>query len=138
MDSIPTGPHSGQAGGRTTPPGFDGIDEGATGVTAPAISIRELNFSYDEAGLPKQVLFDIDLDVLPGEVTLLTGPSGCGKTTLLSLIGGLRTVQSGRLRVLGRELHARGVGELAEARRHVGFIFQMHNLLDFLVVSPSR
>ena len=68
---------------------------------------------------------------------LLTGPSGCGKTTLLTLIGGLRTVQSGQLHVLGRELHACATGELTEARRNIGFIFQMHNLLDFLTARQT-
>jgi putative ABC transport system ATP-binding protein len=103
----------------------------------PAISIRSLNFSYDEAGKSRQVLFDIDLDIWPGEVALLTGPSGCGKTTLLSLIGGLRTVQSGELMVLGREHHSCSPGQLTQARRHIGFIFQMHNLLDFLTARQN-
>jgi putative ABC transport system ATP-binding protein len=112
-------------------------DERVTKPTDPAISVRELNFSFAEAGRPKQVLFDIDLDIWPGEVALLTGPSGCGKTTLLTLIGGLRSVQSGQLHLLGRELHRCGAGELTEARRHIGFIFQMHNLLDFLTARQN-
>jgi putative ABC transport system ATP-binding protein len=111
--------------------------ESARHPTGAAISVRELNFFYDEAGLPRQVLFDINLDIWPGQVALLTGPSGCGKTTLLTLIGGLRTVQSGELHVLGRELHNCGAGALTEARRHIGFIFQMHNLLDFLTARQN-
>ena len=103
----------------------------------PAISIRWLSFSYDEGGRSKQVLFDIDLDIWPGEVALLAGPSGCGKTTLLTLIGGLRTVQTGELVVLGRHLHASATGDLKEIRRHIGFIFQMHNLLDFLTAGQN-
>jgi putative ABC transport system ATP-binding protein len=111
----------------------------AGSITQPgaAISARALNFSYDEAGRQKQVLFGIDLDIWPGEVALLTGPSGCGKTTLLSLIGGLRTVQSGTLHVLGRQLHTCSARELTEFRRHIGFIFQMHNLLDFLTARQN-
>src|SRR6266436_7727832 len=114
-----------------------GPDGEVLGPTGPAISIRGLNFSYDEGGRPKQVLFDVDLDIWPGEIALLTGPSGCGKTTLLTLIGGLRTVQSGQLHVLGRELHGCATSELTEARRHIGFIFQMHNLLDFLTARQN-
>jgi putative ABC transport system ATP-binding protein len=107
------------------------------GFAPPAISIRSLDFFYDEGLRPKQVLFNIDLDIWPGEVALLTGPSGCGKTTLLTLSGGLRTVQTGELVVLGRRLHACTMSELPEVRRHIGFIFQMHNLLDFLTAQQN-
>jgi len=117
------------------PGGLDG--EGVLGPTGPAISIRGLNFSYDEGGRPKQVLFDLDLDIWPGEIALLTGPSGCGKTTLLTLIGGLRTVQTGKLVVLGRQLHTCVASDLPEVRRHIGFIFQTHNLLDFLTAGQN-
>jgi putative ABC transport system ATP-binding protein len=98
----------------------------------PAVCIRALDFSYQEAGRSSQVLFGIDLEIWPGEIVLLTGPSGCGKTTLLSLIGGLRTPQSGELSVLGFPLHSCHPRDLVEVRRHIGFIFQLHNLLDFL------
>jgi len=101
------------------------------------VSIRGLDFSYNEAGRAKQVLFDINLDIRTGEVVLLTGPSGCGKTTLLTLIGGLRTVESGKLVVLGHELHICGPVELGEIRRQIGFIFQMHNLLEFLTARQN-
>src|SRR6266436_1262806 len=87
MDLIDAGTRSDQKADRVTSPAIDDVDNGATARTSPAISIRELNFSYDEAGSPKQVLFDIDLDIWPGEVALLTGPSGCGKTTLLDQPG---------------------------------------------------
>ncbi len=137
MDLIDAGTRSDQKADRVCSPAFEDVDNSATARTSPAISIRELNFSYDEAGSPKQVLFDIDLDIWPGEVALLTGPSGCGKTTLLTLIGGLRTVQSGQLHVLGRQLHGCATSELTEARRHIGFIFQMHNLLDFLTARQN-
>ncbi len=137
MDLISAGSQSDHKTDRVTGPAIDDFDKGVITATKAAISMRELNFSYDEAGRPKQVLFDIDLDIWPGEVALLTGPSGCGKTTLLSLIGGLRTVQSGQLHVLGRQLHGCGPGELTEARRRIGFIFQMHNLLDFLTARQN-
>src|SRR5260370_35134382 len=117
MDLIDAGTRSDQKAGRVSSPAIDDVDNGATARTSPAISIRELNFSYDEAGSPKQILFDIDLDIWPGEVALLTGPSGCGKTTLLTLIGGLRTVQSGQLPVVGRQLHRSGTSELPGAPR---------------------
>ena len=106
--------------------------------TAPAILIRELNFSYDEGGRPKQVLFDIDLDIWPGEVALLTGPSGCGKTTLLD------ADRRSSHRPIRRTRCPRpppawlcAPGKLPEVRRHIGFIFQMHNLLDFLTARQN-
>ena len=107
------------------------------GEDGPAVCIRGLDFSYEESGRRSQVLFDVDLDIWPGEVVLLTGPSGCGKTTLLTLIGGLRTVQSGELTVLGHELHDCDPEGLVSVRRHIGFIFQMHNLLEFLTARQN-
>ena len=124
-----------ESSGADPPGGLEG--GGVSGPTGPAISIRGLNFSYDEGDRPKQVLFDLDLDIWPGEIALLTGPSGCGKTTLLTLIGGLRTVQTGKLVVLGRQLHTCVASDLPEVRRHIGFIFQMHNLLDFLTAGQN-
>jgi putative ABC transport system ATP-binding protein len=103
----------------------------------PSVSIRGLDFSYEEGGRRTQVLFEIDLQIWPGEIVLLTGPSGCGKTTLLTLIGGLRTPESGELTVLGHKLHACDPRELAEVRRDIGFIFQLHNLLDFLTARQN-
>src|SRR5919198_151060 len=137
MDPIYAGSQSDQKTERVTGPAIVEFNMELKELNSPAIFIRKLNFFYDEAGRPKQVLFDIDLDIWPGEVALLTGPSGCGKTTLLTLMGGLRTVQSGQLHVLGRELHGCATSELTEARRQIGFIFQMHNLLDFLTARQN-
>jgi putative ABC transport system ATP-binding protein len=96
------------------------------------ISARRLNFAFGSGDLRKQILFDVEFDVASGEIVLLTGPSGSGKTTLLTLIGGLRHVVEGELTVLGRDLHRATPGDLVAARRDIGFIFQQHNLLEFL------
>ena len=58
----------------------------------------------------------------------MTGPSGSGKTTLLTLIGGLRSAQSGSLNVVGHELRDANENRLVKARRDNGYIFQAHNL----------
>lgn len=97
-----------------------------------AVAARGVNFSFGEGELQKQILFDVSLNVQPGEVVLLTGPSGSGKTTLLTLIGGLRHVRSGELTVLSHPLHQATAAELVLVRRNIGFIFQQHNLLPFL------
>jgi putative ABC transport system ATP-binding protein len=77
-------------------------------------------------------LTDIDLEVGSGEVVILTGPSGSGKTTLLTLIGGLRRVHDGSLKVLGQEMSGLSAVQLATLRRKIGFIFQNHNLFSSL------
>ena len=53
----------------------------------PVISVRNLNHYFGLEELRKQTLFNINLDIYPGEIVLMTGPSGSGKTTLLTLIG---------------------------------------------------
>jgi putative ABC transport system ATP-binding protein len=62
----------------------------------------------------------------------MTGLSGAGKTTLLTLVGALRSVQEGRIAVLGHDLSRLATRDLVAVRRNVGFIFQMHNLFDAL------
>lgn len=62
----------------------------------------------------------------------MTGPSGSGKTTLLTLIGGLRSAQSGSLNVVGHEIADASESELVQARRDNGYIFQAHNLHESL------
>jgi putative ABC transport system ATP-binding protein len=68
---------------------------------------------------------------------ILTGPSGCGKTTLLSLIGGLRSVMKGSVQVLGCELFNATTEDVIATRRKTGFVFQLHNLLDFLTARQN-
>ena len=93
-----------------------------------AISVQNLNHYFGHGQLRKQVLFDVNLEISSGEIILMTGPSGSGKTTLLTLVGGLRSAQSGSLQVLGQELYGATSRQLTEARRHHGYIFQAHNL----------
>ncbi len=100
--------------------------------TYPIISAEGINFAFGQGELRKQILFDIEFEIQPGEVVLLMGPSGSGKTTLLTLIAGLRTLQEGRLNVLGHSLSGASQAELLVLRRKIGFIFQAHNLLPYL------
>jgi putative ABC transport system ATP-binding protein len=98
----------------------------------PAVRIRNLQHFYGYGDLRRQVLFDNNLELFPGEIVVMTGPSGSGKTTLLTLIGTLRTVQEGSLKVLGQQLRGASPAELVAVRRKIGFIFQAHNLFASL------
>ncbi|WP_026735352.1 DevA family ABC transporter ATP-binding protein [Fischerella sp. PCC 9605] len=106
-------------------------------IKEPVISIQHLNHYYGKGALRRQILFDISLEIYPGEIVLMTGPSGSGKTTLLSLIGGLRSVQEGSLRFLGEELYRASQTKLVNLRRKIGYIFQAHNLLEFLTARQN-
>ena len=79
-----------------------------------------------------QILFDITMRIPPRQLVIMTGPSGSGKTTLLTLLGALRSGQAGMLRVLGRDVIGLDDVGLTELRRSVGFIFQLHNLIESL------
>src|SRR5262245_29064193 len=105
---------------------------------APVLRITGVNHFFGAGDTRTQVLFDNTLEVLPGELVIMSGPSGSGKTTLLTLIGGLRTLQEGEIEVwdgeLGgyRKLFGTPEPELVNVRRLIGFIFQRHNLFDSL------
>jgi putative ABC transport system ATP-binding protein len=124
----------------TSNPDSPALPGAATGIgvprdwddAEPVIHVRDLNHYYAQGPARNQVLFNNELDVMAGEIVIMTGPSGSGKTTLLTLIGGLRTVQEGSLQVLGREMAGLGRAELMDVRRGIGFIFQAHNLLESL------
>lgn len=92
------------------------------------ISIKNLDHYFGYGQLRKQVLYNINLEINTGEIVIMTGPSGSGKTTLLTLVGALRSAQSGSLQVLGKELSNASKKELIQARKHHGYIFQAHNL----------
>jgi putative ABC transport system ATP-binding protein len=99
----------------------------------PIVYIRDLykEFRRDEITIP--VLMGINLDLWPGEYMALMGPSGSGKSTLLNLAAGLDRPTSGTLRVVGQDLTRASEGELARWRsRHIGFIFQLYNLIPVL------
>lgn len=102
--------------------------------TEAVIDISDLNHYYGQGSLRKQVLFDINLHIDRGEIIIMTGPSGSGKTTLLTLMGSLRAIQEGSLNILGFELLNATKAQMTLARRKIGYIFQAHNLLNFLTV----
>ncbi|MBD0390036.1 MAG: DevA family ABC transporter ATP-binding protein [Nostoc sp. C3-bin3] len=101
------------------------------------VSIKCLNYYFGQGGLRRRILSDINLEIQPGEIVILSGPSGSGKTTLLTLIGGLRSVKEGSIKVFGRELRGASDEQLIKIRRHIGYIFQAHNLLRSLTARQN-
>ncbi len=117
--------------------GIVGGGDSACPQSRSVVSISHLNYSFTNGSIKQQVLFDVNLNFHDGEITILTGPSGSGKTTLLTLIGGLRTCTDGDLTVLGHNLVGADNQQVVKVRRQIGFIFQAHNLMDFLTVEQN-
>ena len=103
------------------------------GPSSALIQARGLNKTYRRGGEQIQVLQGLNLDVDKGDFVAFMGPSGSGKTTLLNLLGGLDVPTSGGISVAGDEITHMSSGRLTEWRaRHVGFVFQMYNLVPVL------
>jgi putative ABC transport system ATP-binding protein len=100
--------------------------------TTAAITLRAVDHWFGEDEARKQVLFDINLAIERGKLTVLVGASGSGKTTMLTLMGCLRRVQAGSIDLLGTELNGAPEELLMACRRRLGFIFQAHNLHESL------
>jgi putative ABC transport system ATP-binding protein len=97
------------------------------------IQVRGLNKTYRRGGEMIQVLQGLNLDVDKGDFVAFMGPSGSGKTTLLNLLGGLDVPTSGTISVDGDEITHMSASKLTQWRaRHVGFVFQMYNLIPVL------
>ena len=97
------------------------------------IQVRGLSKTYRRGGEEIQVLQRLNLDVDKGDFVGFMGPSGSGKTTLLNLLGGLDVPTHGSITVAGDEITHMSGSKLTQWRaRHVGFIFQMYNLIPVL------
>jgi putative ABC transport system ATP-binding protein len=97
------------------------------------VRLRGVRKTYHREAIEIPVLSGIDLDVAQGDFLALMGPSGSGKSTLLNLIAGIDRPTAGEVWVAGESLPALPSGRLAAWRaRHVGFIFQLYNLIPVL------
>ena len=104
-----------------------------SGKSDSLIQVRGLDKTYRRGGEDIQVLQRLNLDVDKGDFVAFMGPSGSGKTTLLNLLGGLDVPTHGSITVAGDEITHMSAGKLTQWRaRHVGFIFQMYNLIPVL------
>lgn len=98
-----------------------------------AVACRQLTKDYGSGDSRVRALRGVDLDIYPGELTLLMGPSGCGKTTLLSVVAGILEPTGGSVQVLGHDLMRLSQSRKVRFRReNVGFVFQQFNLLPAL------
>jgi len=99
----------------------------------PIVVVEKVTKQYRRDANVLDVLSGIDMQLNTGDYTALMGPSGSGKSTLLNLIAGLDKPTSGRVEVCGQDLGRSSQSQLAKWRaRHVGFIFQMYNLIPVL------
>ena len=109
-----------------------------TGSDNALIQVRNLNKQYKRGSETIDVLQGLNLDVEAGEFVAFMGPSGSGKTTLLNLLGGLDVPTKGTVTVDGDVITHMSGPKLAKWRaRHVGFIFQMYNLIPVLTAAQN-
>jgi len=102
------------------------------------VKVRDLHKVYYRGSEQIDVLQGITLDIPSGDFLALMGPSGSGKTTLLNLMGGLDTPTKGSIEVTGDRIDTLSGGRLAAWRaRHIGFVFQMYNLLPVLTAARN-
>ncbi len=101
----------------------------------PIITCANVNKHFKGAGGDIPILNDVNLSIEMGESISIVGASGSGKTTLLNLLGGLDTIQSGRIEVAGRNWQELSGNKAAQWRnKNLGFVFQFHLLLPELNV----
>src|SRR5579871_6965804 len=103
------------------------------------VRVRGLDKKYQRGSEEIHVLQGLNLDVDKGDFVAFMGPSGSGKTTLLNLLGGLDVPTRGSITVAGDEVTNMSASKLTQWRaRHVGFIFQMYNLIPVLTRSEEH
>jgi len=107
-------------------------------MSNPLVSVRDLHKVFQRGGQRIDVLQGVNLDIPEGDYLALMGPSGSGKTTLLNLIGGLDTPSEGSISVAGDRIDKLSGGKLSAWRaRHIGFVFQLYNLLPVLTAARN-
>jgi putative ABC transport system ATP-binding protein len=103
-----------------------------------AVACRNLTKEFGDGDQKVMALRGVNVDVPPGEMTLLVGPSGCGKTTLISILAGLLDPTSGALQVLGSDLIKMSDRKKVNFRaKNIGFVFQQYNLLPALTAAEN-
>ena len=102
------------------------------------VSVRGLSRDYVQGVHTVHALRSVDLDIEPGEFTVLMGPSGSGKSTLLNLIGGLDQPTAGSVKIEDADLATMTPAERSDLRRdRLGFVFQAYNLIPVLTAEEN-
>ena len=102
------------------------------------LEIKQIKKSFGQGDSRVEVLKGIDLSLNKGEVCVLLGPSGSGKSTLLNIIGGIDSADAGEIVIDGEPMSNMGERRLTMyRRRHLGYIFQMYNLIPNLTVREN-
>ena len=102
------------------------------------VEVRDLHKEFRRGSERIDVLQGVTLDIPSGDYLALMGPSGSGKTTLLNLLGGLDTPTEGSVMVGGDRIDRLSGGKLSRWRaRHIGFVFQLYNLLPVLTAEKN-
>lgn len=102
------------------------------------LEIRGIKKHFGEGESRVEVLKGIDLEIAKGEICVLLGPSGSGKSTLLNIIGGIDNADSGYISINGEKTAEMNEKALTLYRRkHLGYIFQMYNLIPNLNIKEN-
>ena len=101
------------------------------------LSIKDLKKSFGEDEYKTEVLKGIDFEIEKGEICVLLGPSGSGKSTLLNIIGGIDQPDSGTIMIQGKTISTLKEKDLTDYRNHLGYVFQMYNLISHLNVEQN-
>ena len=102
------------------------------------LKINNLNKYYGEGDNRNHVLKDVSLEIERGKICVLLGPSGSGKSTLLNIIGGIDNADSGSITIDGDNIETMDEKKLSMYRRdHLGYVFQMYNLIPNLTVKEN-
>ncbi len=110
----------------------------ANPTTQPLVKCSGVTKEFGEGEGKVLALRGVDLEIYPGQLTLLVGPSGCGKTTLISVIASIFDHTSGYAEVLGQDLAQLSDRQKIQFRgRNIGFVFQQFNLLPGLNASEN-
>ena len=102
------------------------------------LKLTNITKSYGEGETKVEVLKNVSIELEKGQFCVLLGPSGSGKSTLLNIIGGIDSADAGEITIDGRRLTAMSASDLTAYRReHLGYIFQMYNLIPNLTVREN-